>query len=126
MVPKGDDQAFLDAVEPILRSLGAEVLPVEAGLRGDQPIEWQGQTVGYVRPGEIQGALERAVSSVERDLGISLNEMNRDQKQHAVRRLDQLGAFLLRGAVEEVAAMMAVSRVTLYAYLNAIRESDGS
>jgi predicted transcriptional regulator YheO len=46
--------------------------------------------------------------------------MDRSQKQAAIRQLDEQGAFLLRGAVEDVAAMMEVSRVTLYSYLNAV------
>jgi hypothetical protein len=46
--------------------------------------------------------------------------MSRAQKQTTVRLLDEHGAFLLRGAVDDVASWMGVSRVTLYSYLNAI------
>ena len=35
--------------------------------------------------------------------------------------LDERGAFQLRKAIEDVAAMMGVSRITIYNYLNAIR-----
>jgi predicted transcriptional regulator YheO len=41
-------------------------------------------------------------------------------KQRAVARLDTHGAFLLRGSVDQVATMMNVSKVTLYAYINAV------
>lgn len=120
------DTDFLGALEPVVAALGANLVTVGEARRGDHPVELDGRIVAYVRPGEIRGALERAVEAVERDLGAPLRDMTRDQKQNAVRRLDELGAFLLRGAVEEIAAMMEVSRVTLYAYLNAIRESDGA
>ncbi len=49
--------------------------------------------------------------------------MPRADKQIAVRRLDEQGAFLLRSAVEDVATWMGVSKVTLYSYLNAIGSS---
>ena len=34
--------------------------------------------------------------------------------------LDERGAFLLRGAVDDIATAMGVSRITIYNYLNAI------
>lgn len=55
--------------------------------------------------------------------GDRLSEMTRSQKQTAVRRLDEYGAFLFRGAVEDVLTWMGVSKVTLYSYLNAIDEA---
>ena len=56
-------------------------------------------------------------------IGARLVDMTREQKQVAVRRLDEQGAFLLRGAVEDVANWMGVSKVTLYSYLNTISRS---
>ena len=84
-------------------------------------MDWDGETVAYLRQGELHGALGRMVAAVERDAGSPLSEMSRGDKQAAVRRLDEQGAFLLRGAVDDVAHLMGVSRVTLYTYLNAIR-----
>ncbi len=52
--------------------------------------------------------------------------MDRHQKQVAVRGLDERGVFLLRGAVEEIASRMGVSRVTLYNYINAIDSERSS
>ncbi len=46
--------------------------------------------------------------------------MNREQKQSAIRLLDDRGPFTLRRAVEDVADAMGVSRITVYNYLNAI------
>jgi predicted transcriptional regulator YheO len=53
-------------------------------------------------------------------MGQQLSDMNREQKQLAIRLLDERGAFTLRRAVEDVADAMGVSRITVYNYLNAI------
>lgn len=119
----GTDE-FLSALRAVVESLGASVVPVRSSKQGDAPVLWQGETVAYLRLNELHGALERLVASVEREVGTRLSEMNRTDKQVAVRRLDEHGAFLLRGAVEDVAGWMGVSKVTLYSYLNAIERTD--
>jgi len=68
----------------------------------------------------LHDALDRMIADVEREIGVPLSEMTRAEKQQAVARLDTQGAFLLRGSVEEVAIMLDVSKVTLYAYINAV------
>jgi len=57
---------------------------------------------------------------VERELGDNLSELSRNNKQVAIRLLDEQGAFTLRRAVEDVADAMGVSRITIYNYLNAL------
>ena len=118
-----DSNEFLSALQPIVESLGASIIELSAPGQGDQPISWNGEIVGYLRLNELHGALERVVASVERELDSKLEDLPRAGKQMAVRRLDEHGAFLLRGAVEDVAAKMSVSKVTLYSYLNAIERS---
>lgn len=118
--------AFIRALRPIVEDLGATVVADRQGQAGDLPIRWDGNTVGYVRGSELHGALDRLVRTVERELGHRLADMDRAHKQTAVRRLDELGAFLLRGAVDDIAAAMGVSRVTLYTYLNAINTAAPS
>lgn len=71
------------------------------------------------KPG-LHDALDRIVADVERDLGAPIGEMTRAEKQRAVARLEDQGAFLLRGSVEAIASLMGVSKVTLYAYINAV------
>ena len=71
-------------------------------------------------PVGLHGALDRMVADVERELGADLADMSRAQKQQAIARLDAQGAFLLRGSAEALASQMEVSKVTLYAYLNAV------
>jgi predicted transcriptional regulator YheO len=57
---------------------------------------------------------------VEVELGGTLDTLSRENKQRAIRLLDQNGAFILRRAVEDVADAMGVSRITVYNYLNAL------
>lgn len=71
----------------------------------------------------LHDALANMIRAVERDLGASPTEWTRDQKQAVVRQLDEQGAFLLRGAVDDMAKIMGVSRITIYNYLNAIDRS---
>jgi hypothetical protein len=68
----------------------------------------------------LHGALDRLIDAVEAELGGRLPLLSREDKQRAVRLLDERGAFILRRAVEDVADAMGVSRITVYNYLNAI------
>ncbi len=63
------------------------------------------------------------VEAVETELGGRLPDLSREEKQRAVRMLDERGAFTLRRAVEQVADAMGVSRITVYNYLNAIHRT---
>ncbi len=121
-MPDSSDE-FLQALRPVVEALGAAIVPERAARPGDFPVEWSGDVVGYVRATELHGAIGRLVAAIEREFGASLADLDRAGKQSAVRRLDEQGAFLLRGAVDDVAGRMGVSRVTLYNYLNAI-EAD--
>jgi predicted transcriptional regulator YheO len=47
--------------------------------------------------------------------------MNLKERLDLIRHLDSQGAFLLKGAVEEVSAMLGVSRYTIYNYLKKTR-----
>jgi len=70
------------------------------------------------KPG-IHDALERLLLQVEVELGAGLEELSREEKQKAVKILEERGAFNLRGSVEDVADRLGVSRFTVYNYLNA-------
>jgi HTH domain len=112
---------LLAALEPVADALGAELVePVEA-LASDIPLQWEGAVVGAMRLPPLQGALSRLIESVERELGASLGDLTREEKQRAVRLLDERGAFTLRRAVDDVADALSVSRITVYNYLNAMR-----
>lgn len=73
--------------------------------------------------GDLHDALQGMLRSAEHELGSAPDEWTRADKQAVVRMLDERGAFLLRGAVDDIANVMGVSRITIYNYLNAIEES---
>jgi hypothetical protein len=113
---------LLAAVAPVAEAVGGRVVACDELAAGDIPLRWEGVVVGGVRlQAELRGALDRLITGVERELGRPLASLSREDKQLAVRLLDERGAFTLRKAVEDVADAMGVSRFTVYNYLH----SDG-
>ena len=78
-----------------------------------------GQVVGGFRLAEPGAGLAQLITAVELEMGGPLAEMSREQKQQAVARLNERGAFRYRKAVEDIADALGVSRFTVYNYLNA-------
>jgi hypothetical protein len=108
------------AVRSVIEAMGGAIVAGGREEPSDLPIVFSGETVAFVRLPPLHGALDRLIEGVERDLGGRLDELSREDKQRAVRMLDDRGAFILRRAVEDVADVMGVSRITVYNYLNAI------
>ena len=115
-----DQHPLVRALRPVTDALGAEVVPLARRQPFDVPLVWEGEEIAVVRLPPLHGALDRLVDGVERDLGGRLVELSREDKQRAVRMLDERGAFVLRRAVEDIADAMGVSRITVYNYLNAL------
>lgn len=113
-------QGFVDAVRKVADAIGAVIVKADQMRPSDIPLEWEGEIVGGLRLEDLQGSLRRLIRSVERELGASLHELSREDKQTAVRLLNERGAFMLRRSVEDVADAIGVSRITIYNYLNAI------
>jgi hypothetical protein len=111
---------LIDAVRPILEAVGATLVGETDMLPSDIPLKWDGSVVAAVRMPALHGALDRLIENVEKELNGSLKDLSRNDKQKAIRLLDDRGAFILRRAVEDVADAMNVSRITVYNYLNAI------
>ena len=117
----------LQALQPVLTAVGAEPIAPSRLTRLDVPIEWEGEVIGGIRLQSLEGAVRRMVDQITGELGRDLRDLNREEKQQVVKALNDRGAFALRGAVEEVADMMGVSRITIYNYLNATRpDIDGA
>lgn len=108
------------AVSAIVGHLGASIVAPSEQEPGDLPLCWEGEVIAVVRPAPLHGVLDRLIDQVERDLGGPLPTLSREDKQRAIRLLDERGAFILRRAVEDVADAMGVSRITVYNYLNAL------
>jgi hypothetical protein len=109
---------LVDAVRPLVDAIGAELVEPSGIGAGDVPLEWDGRVVAAVRlptPGPDIGWY---LGTVERELGRPLADLDREDKQRAVKLLNERGAFHLRRSVEQVAEVMGVSRFTVYNYLN--------
>ncbi|MGN6413618.1 helix-turn-helix domain-containing protein [Flexivirga sp.] len=111
-----------DALQPLLHRVGAVVVdgPPESD---DIPITLRDNTI-HVRvldQHDLSDGLSRLIQTVERELGDQLSELPRAKKQHAVRLLEERGAFEMRHSAETVAEAMGMSRFTIYNYLNRVR-----
>jgi hypothetical protein len=118
---------FFKALAPLLEAIGGVAIETAAMENGDIPIEWKGEPVGAIRLPPLSHALDLLVARIEAELGAPFSQLDRVGKQIAVRMLDEQGAFQLRKSIEDVADAMGVSRITIYNYLNAIRDlrTDG-
>lgn len=118
-----DSHEIESLLTPLLKATGAMIVPVESMQPSDVTLSWGGDVVAAVRLAPLHGALERVIEGVERELGGKLSALSRDGKQTAIRLLDERGAFVLRRAVEDIADVMGVSRITVYNYLNALHRN---
>ncbi len=114
---KTPSHPLAQAIKPLVDAIGGSVVGAEDIEDGDIPLEWDGEPAVGVRLGDIV-SLERLVATVEDQLGSPLVDLNRADKQRAVRLLDERGAFRLRKSIEDVGTAMGVSRITIYNYLS--------
>jgi transcriptional regulator with XRE-family HTH domain len=119
-IPLDINHPVLATLQPLVDALGCSVIDATQIEAADIPLGYEGELIAAVRLPDLHGALARLIDSVEREMGQQLPDMNREQKQLAIRLLDERGAFTLRRAVEDVADAMGVSRITVYNYLNAL------
>lgn len=114
-VSSGEADVIADAVgDMIRRSMAAGATSIRVHV---------GPDAKDLNVAPLHDALGNMIRAAERDIGSSSDQWSRAEKQRAVRMLDEQGAFLLRGAVDDMARIMGVSRITIYNYLNAIDRS---
>ena len=127
-----ESEELREALRPLLERVGGRVVAGEPEA-GDVPVRWSGQTLFHVRIAPVpEGAdaestdltdgLARLIASVEDELGGALAGLPRAEKQHAVRLLEERGAFEMRRSAETVAEALGLTRFTVYNYLNRIRD----
>ena len=113
---------FSRAIEPLVEAVGGSIIDVDDIDSGDITLEWEGEPVIGVRLADIV-SLDRLVATVEEQLGAPLADLDRADKQRAIRMLEERGAFRLRKSIEDVAMVMGVSRITIYNYLSATKRN---
>jgi predicted transcriptional regulator YheO len=119
---RAESHPLTDAIGPLVEAIGATIVPTDEIVDGDITLDWKGEPAIGIRLEDVV-SLDRLIGNVEVQLGSSLNELDRADKQRAVRMLDERGAFQLRKSIEDVGEAMGVSRITIYNYLSAIKET---
>lgn len=71
----------------------------------------------------VSGVLTDIVNETIAVVGKPVIYLTKEEKVQIVDRLDQKGAFLIKGAIDHVAEVLCVSRYTIYNYLDEIRVS---
>lgn len=71
--------------------------------------------------GDVNEALDSIIEKVLNNYPTPRQLMEKEDKLHIVRELDEKGVFLVKGAVEQVASVLGVSRYTIYNYLEEVR-----
>jgi uncharacterized protein YqgV (UPF0045/DUF77 family) len=115
---------FLEAITPLAEALDAQVIPTPDLAPGDIPLAFEGEILAGIRLPRARGMLDRLIAEVERELGGKLADLTREDKQRAVKLLNERGVFNLRRSVEDVADSLGVSRITVYNYLNAVTRQN--
>ena len=104
-------------------SLLSGLLPgMESGGTGNVRVE---KRQDYVDPDSEmpEHIMEIADELIEKIIGDQIVEnMKRDEKIALIRFMDQKGLFLIKGTIEKVAKRMGISKVTVYSYLDEIKE----
>ena len=127
--PDLDERTLAEALAPLLRRIGGEIVPSGGARADDVAVALDGGPVVHVRlPGsaadaaaesaDLSDGLARLIADVERELGGPLAEQPRAGKQLAVRLLEERGAFEMRRSAETVAEALGVTRFTVDNYLN--------
>ncbi|WP_258359181.1 helix-turn-helix transcriptional regulator [Moorella sulfitireducens] len=75
---------------------------------------------------DINEVVDNVVESVLQELGKPVPVMTKEEKVKAVEMLDDRGIFLVKGAVDVVAQALAVSKYTVYNYLEEARALKGN
>jgi uncharacterized protein YqgV (UPF0045/DUF77 family) len=118
---EGEAEVVVDAVAVALKEALAHGATRVTLTLGD--VEAVTVSAPAVEATDLTDGLSRLIADVERELGGSLDTLPRAEKQHAVRLLEERGAFEMRRSAETVAEALGLTRFTVYNYLNRIRES---
>jgi predicted transcriptional regulator YheO len=72
----------------------------------------------------VHDVIEEMIKQVIQEFNKPPLLLELDEKVEVVRRLEEKGAFLIKGATEYLAAVMGVSKFTVYNYLQKIRAQN--
>jgi predicted transcriptional regulator YheO len=93
---------------------------LEYHTRTDNQVENNTQEEFY---NDVNDAMGGIVQSVLNNYPIPVKLMEKEDKLQIVKRLDEKGVFLVKGAIDHVATILGVSRYTIYNYLDETRSA---
>ncbi|HOX30992.1 MAG TPA: PAS domain-containing protein [Spirochaetales bacterium] len=93
-------------------------------LIGTQRAPAEGEAIERLSSSVEELALD-SIEAVVAAAGVSPSRMSQEEKIEIVRKLNDDGVFLLKGAIPRIAAKLGVSEPTAYRYLNCVKKGGG-
>lgn len=75
---------------------------------------------------DIEDVMDDTLTQVKRSVGKPLQFLTKPEKKEVIRELRDRGFFLLKGAVETLAAEMGNTKFTIYAYIREIQKDSST
>ena len=114
----------VESLEPVVRSLGAQIVPLRDIRPEDIPLEWEGRILVGVREDTgatvLEDVLPSHIAQAEARFG-SLEKLDREGRWQAIAWFKEQNTFHVRYSVESIATKMGVSRATIYNYIKAAK-----
>lgn len=73
---------------------------------------------------DVNDLLDYLIKECQKEIGIPVLHMTKEDKIKAIKFLDERGTFLIKKAGDAVCQFLDISKFTLYSYLNEIRAND--
>jgi len=64
------------------------------------------------------------IQDAQREIGIPVVSMTKEDKQKALEYLDKRGAFLIKKSGDKIARYFDISKFTMYSYLESVRNQE--
>lgn len=118
-----DDSRYKEINEHILQLCHPNAF-VETNFRTNEPMILKNQE--FVEENlykSIDAMATDAITSALHSMDIEGKRLTHEEKIDVVRKLEEEGIFLLKGAVKEVAAALDCSQATIYRYVSQVKHS---
>lgn len=110
-----DGSKYVNLSKKILRLTNMENASIEsAHLHTSEFVENISDSISNVTDGVVEDTLDYS--------NIPVTHLKQEEKIEIVRKLNEKGVFMLKGAVAEVAEKLQVSEATLYRYIRKVSE----
>jgi predicted transcriptional regulator YheO len=107
------DRTRLRALQTLVREIAGEA---DAALPDEAPVE----------AGSVDSLVQEIIENAIAMTGKPVAMMSKEDKIEAVRQMNNRGLFLIRSSVDMVAESLAVSRFTIYNYLDELKGASPS